>query len=114
MDPERKDPMLPLAGVRVIEFCNVAAGPYCAMLLADMGADVIKVEHPQGGDSMRQWPPLTGGYSVPAVAGGRLYVPTEDRKEEIVLCLDAGTGSQVWEFRYPCDYDPHTPLDQRY
>jgi crotonobetainyl-CoA:carnitine CoA-transferase CaiB-like acyl-CoA transferase len=63
MDPERKDPMLPLAGVRVIEFCNVAAGPYCAMLLADMGADVIKVEHPQGGDSMRQWPPLTGGYS---------------------------------------------------
>src|SRR5688572_13732283 len=55
--------MLPLAGVRVIEFCNVAAGPYCAMLLADMGADVIKVEHPQGGDSMRQWPPLTGGYS---------------------------------------------------
>src|SRR5688572_19942321 len=55
--------MRPLAGVRVIEFCNVAAGPYCAMLLADMGADVVKVEHPQGGDSMRQWPPLTDGYS---------------------------------------------------
>ena len=55
--------MLPLQGIRVIEFCNVAAGPYCGMLLADMGADVIKVEHPQGGDTMRQWPPLTGGYS---------------------------------------------------
>ena len=55
--------MLPLEGVRVIEFCNVAAGPYCGMLLADMGADVVKVENPQGGDSMRQWPPLTGGYS---------------------------------------------------
>ena len=55
--------MLPLHGVRVIEFCNVAAGPFCGMLLADMGADVIKVEHPQGGDTMRQWPPLTGGYS---------------------------------------------------
>src|SRR5512134_1900135 len=54
---------LPLSGVRVIEFCNVAAGPFCGMLLADMGADVIKVENPQGGDSMRQWPPLTGGYS---------------------------------------------------
>ena len=54
---------LPLAGVRVIEFCNVAAGPFCGMLLADMGADLIKVEHPQGGDSLRQWPPLTGGYS---------------------------------------------------
>src|SRR5690349_8672300 len=56
-------PMLPLEGVRVIEFCNVAAGPYCGMLLADMGADVIKVEHPRGGDTMRAWPPLTGGYS---------------------------------------------------
>lgn len=55
--------MLPLQGIRVIEFCNVAAGPYCGMLLADMGADVIKVEHPQGGDTMRQWPPITGGYS---------------------------------------------------
>jgi crotonobetainyl-CoA:carnitine CoA-transferase CaiB-like acyl-CoA transferase len=54
---------LPLSGVRVIEFCAVAAGPFCGMLLADMGADVIKVENPLGGDSMRQWPPLTGGYS---------------------------------------------------
>jgi crotonobetainyl-CoA:carnitine CoA-transferase CaiB-like acyl-CoA transferase len=50
--------MLPLQGIRVIEFCNVAAGPFCGMLLADMGADVIKVEHPKGGDSMRQWPPI--------------------------------------------------------
>ena len=55
--------MLPLEGVRVIEFCNVAAGPFCGMLLADMGADLIKVEHPKGGDSMRQWPPISDGYS---------------------------------------------------
>lgn len=55
--------MLPLEGVRVIEFCNVAAGPFCGMLLADMGADTIKVEHPQGGDTMRAWPPITEGYS---------------------------------------------------
>jgi crotonobetainyl-CoA:carnitine CoA-transferase CaiB-like acyl-CoA transferase len=55
--------MLPLQDIRVIEFCNVAAGPFCGMLLADMGADVIKVEHPQGGDTMRQWPPLSDGYS---------------------------------------------------
>jgi crotonobetainyl-CoA:carnitine CoA-transferase CaiB-like acyl-CoA transferase len=53
----------PLEGIRVIEFCNVAAGPYCGMLLADMGADVIKVEHPQGGDTLRAWPPITDGYS---------------------------------------------------
>ncbi len=54
---------LPLAGVRVIEVCNVAAGPYCGMLLADMGADVVKVEHPEGGDTLRSWPPLNHGYS---------------------------------------------------
>ncbi|GJE71471.1 CaiB/BaiF CoA transferase family protein [Methylorubrum podarium] len=55
--------MRPLSGIRVIEFCSVAAGPFCAMLLADMGADVIKVEHPEGGDSMRAWPPISEGYS---------------------------------------------------
>ena len=55
--------MLPFSGVDVIEFCNVAAGPFCGMLLADMGANVIKVEHPNGGDTMRGWPPLTDGFS---------------------------------------------------
>lgn len=55
--------MQPLKGIRVVEFCSVAAGPFCAMLLADMGADVIKVEHPEGGDSMRAWPPITEGFS---------------------------------------------------
>lgn len=55
--------MQPLKGIRVVEFCSVAAGPFCAMLLADMGADVIKVEHPEGGDSMRAWPPMSEGFS---------------------------------------------------
>src|SRR5262245_20028436 len=55
-------PFLPLRGVRVIEFCQIAAGPFAGLLLADMGADVIKVESPEG-DGMRNWPPHTGGYS---------------------------------------------------
>lgn len=54
---------LPLEGIRVIEICNVAAGPFCGLLLADMGADVIKVENPEGGDTLRSWPPMTAGCS---------------------------------------------------
>ncbi|WP_027016015.1 CaiB/BaiF CoA transferase family protein [Comamonas composti] len=53
----------PLAGFKVIEICNVAAGPFCGMLLADMGADLIKVENPEGGDTLRSWPPINNGYS---------------------------------------------------
>jgi crotonobetainyl-CoA:carnitine CoA-transferase CaiB-like acyl-CoA transferase len=52
----------PLAGLKVVEFCQVAAGPFCGMLLADYGAEVVKVEPPEG-DAMRQWPPVNGGYS---------------------------------------------------
>jgi crotonobetainyl-CoA:carnitine CoA-transferase CaiB-like acyl-CoA transferase len=55
-------PLRPLEGVRVVEFCQVAAGPFCGMLLADFGAEVVKVEPPDG-DAMRQWPPITQGFS---------------------------------------------------
>jgi len=54
---------LPLTGIKVVELCNVAAGPFCGMLLADMGADLIKVENPEGGDTLRSWPPFSDGYS---------------------------------------------------
>ena len=53
---------LPLAGVRVIEFCSIAAGPFCGMLLADMGAEVLKIEPPSG-DALRSWPPINDGFS---------------------------------------------------
>lgn len=48
----------PLSGIRVLEFGQIAAGPYTGMLLADLGADVVKVENPNGGDGMRLWPPF--------------------------------------------------------
>ena len=48
----------PLTGLRVLEFGQIAAGPFVGMLLADLGADVVRVERPDGGDTMREWPPL--------------------------------------------------------
>ena len=48
----------PLEGVRVLEFCEIAAGPFAGSLLADLGADVVKVERPDRGDGLRQWPPF--------------------------------------------------------
>ena len=50
-----------LTGVRVLELGQIAAGPFAASLLADLGADVVKIERPDGGDGMRQWPPLAPG-----------------------------------------------------
>jgi len=62
MDMQMKNE-LALDGVRIVEICNVAAGPFCGMLLADMGADVVKIEHPEGGDTLRSWPPISEGFS---------------------------------------------------
>ncbi|MCE2644789.1 MAG: CoA transferase, partial [Burkholderiaceae bacterium] len=48
-------PVLPLAGLRVIDVGNFLAGPYAASILGEFGAEVIKVEHPDGGDPMRRF-----------------------------------------------------------
>jgi crotonobetainyl-CoA:carnitine CoA-transferase CaiB-like acyl-CoA transferase len=72
--------MLPLHGLKVIEFCQFAAGPYCGMVLGDMGADVIKVEPPGTGDNLRQWPPMIGDFSA-------LFVSLNRNKRSIALDL---------------------------
>jgi crotonobetainyl-CoA:carnitine CoA-transferase CaiB-like acyl-CoA transferase len=59
------DTFLPLNGVRVVDVTSSLAGPYCTEILAALGADVVKVEHPQRGDEARAWgPPFQDGASV--------------------------------------------------
>ncbi len=76
--------MLPLQGIRVVEFCQVLAGPFAGCLLADMGADVIKVESPEG-DLMRQWPPILDGYS-------QYFASVNRNKRSVVLDLKTDDG----------------------
>ncbi len=61
----------PLDGVRVLDLTRVLAGPFGAMMLADMGADVIKVEEPGKGDDTRKWPPFVGGEATYFMAVNR-------------------------------------------
>ena len=60
-----------LAGLRVIDLSGHLSGPFCAMQLADHGADVIKVERPDGGDEARRMPPFVNGESAPFMVWNR-------------------------------------------
>jgi crotonobetainyl-CoA:carnitine CoA-transferase CaiB-like acyl-CoA transferase len=56
----------PLQGIRVLDISRALAGPFCTMMLGDLGADVIKVERPVGGDESRSWgPPFVGVPTMP-------------------------------------------------
>ena len=73
-------PPMPLEGVTVLDCTQVMAGPFCTMLLADMGADVIKVEKPGGDDSRRMGPPFINGESA-------AFLGINRNKRSIVLDL---------------------------
>ncbi|HZY58805.1 MAG TPA: CoA transferase [Candidatus Binataceae bacterium] len=67
-EPNRR---APLAGVRVIEFCQYVAGPLAGRMLSDLGAEVIKMEFAPRGDLVRYYPPLRAGVSVGTIAYNR-------------------------------------------
>lgn len=71
----------PLAGIRVLDLTQALAGPYCTQLLADLGADVIKIERPGSGDQSRGWgPPFVGGESS-------YFMGTNRNKQSLALNL---------------------------
>ncbi len=79
----------PLGGIRVLDLSRVLAGPYAAMMLADLGADVIKVERPDGGDITRAWgPPWAGGEST-------YYMSANRGKRSIAIDLRDPAGLDV-------------------
>ena len=80
---------LPLAGVRVLDLSRVLAGPWCAMVLGDLGAEVIKVEHPERGDDTRDWGMRIGSTET-------AYFNSVNRNKRSV-CLDLKTpeGQQI-------------------
>ena len=78
-----------LEGIRVVELSEALAGPYCAMMLGDLGADVVKVERNAGGDQSRNWgPPFVGTESA-------YYLATNRNKRSITLNYDHSLGNEI-------------------
>jgi succinate---hydroxymethylglutarate CoA-transferase len=79
----------PLTGIRVLDFTRFFAGPYCAQLLGDLGAEVVKVEIPDGGDPLRgQGPPFHHG-------NGITFYATNRNKRSITLDLQSDEGKRI-------------------
>jgi crotonobetainyl-CoA:carnitine CoA-transferase CaiB-like acyl-CoA transferase len=81
--------MMALEGIRVLELANYMAGPFAGMLLADMGADVVKIENPRGGDFTRNNPPFVNGEAAGFMALNR-------NKRSVTLNLKHPRGREIF------------------
>src|SRR5690349_18272752 len=79
-----------LDGITVVDLTRVVAGPFCTMMLGDMGADVIKIEEPGRGDESRGWEPAFDGWSS-------YFVGLNRNKRSVVLDLKTRDGRAVLE-----------------
>src|SRR5207247_10523739 len=78
-----------LEGIRVLDFSRRLPGPYCSMMLADLGAEVIKVEEPKIGDPTRHSPPIVDGHSVP-------FAQVNRNKKSIAIDLKQAEGRDIF------------------
>jgi formyl-CoA transferase len=74
--------------VRVLDLTRVLAGPFCSMILGDMGAEVIKIEEPGKGDDTRSWPPFVGGEAT-------YFMSVNRNKQSLTLNLKAEAGRAI-------------------
>lgn len=86
---EAGEPRGPLHGIRVIDASRVLAGPFCGSLLADLGADVIRVEHPTKHDEVRSWAPARNGVSA-------AFAAVNHTKRGVVVDLSQPDGLRVF------------------
>ena len=90
------DKIQPLQGIRVVDISRALAGPFCTMMLGDLGADVIKVERPGRGDESRSWGPPFVGAATEAYPGESTYYLAANRsKRSLTLNLKDPTGQQI-------------------
>jgi len=81
--------MSPLSGITILDLSRVLSGPYCTMLAADMGARVIKIEHPVRGDDTRAWgPPFLDGESA-------YYLSVNRNKESVAVDFKTADGGAL-------------------
>ncbi|MBI3988032.1 MAG: CoA transferase, partial [candidate division NC10 bacterium] len=81
--------MGPLQGIKVLDLSRILAGPFCSMILADLGAEVIKVEEPRKGDETRSWgPPFVGEESA-------YYLSINRNKKSIAIDLRQEAGREI-------------------
>lgn len=93
MLPFPTDAVPPLAGVRVLDAARVLAGPFCGQLLADLGADVIKLERPGAGDDTRGWgPPYLPGFSDLSA----YFLSCNRGKRSVTLDIASAEGSELF------------------
>ncbi|MEW6185904.1 MAG: CoA transferase [Thermodesulfobacteriota bacterium] len=84
-----------LEGMKIIEYCNMVSGPYCCKLLADMGAEVLKIELPNQGDDSRRRGPFPGDAPHPEKSGLFLYL--NSNKKGLTLDLSTFEGKILFE-----------------
>ena len=88
----------PLDGIRVLDASRILTGPFCSMLLGDLGAEVIKIEIPGAGDDTRHWgPPFIGGESA-------YFLSVNRNKKSLTLNLNSDAGKNIfYELAAKCD-----------